>query len=39
MGKMYLNIQEGIEENIHVLIRQAYEDMMEKEQLSIGWDV
>lgn len=39
LWKMYLNIQEGIEENIHVLIRQAYEDMMEKEQLSIGWDV
>lgn len=39
LWKMYQNIQDGIEENIHVLIRQAYEDMMEKEQLSIGWDV
>lgn len=39
LWKMYQSIQNGIEENIHVLIRQAYEDIMEKEQLSIGWDV
>lgn len=38
LWKMYQSIQDGIEENIHVLIRQAYEDMMEKEQLMIGWD-
>lgn len=39
LWKMYQSIQDGIKENIHVLIRQAYEDIMEKEQLSIGWDV
>lgn len=39
LWKMYQSIQDGIRENIHVLIRQAYEDMMEKEQLSIGWDM
>lgn len=39
LWKMYQNVQDGIEENIHVLIRQAYEEMMEKEQMSIGWNV
>ena len=39
LWKMYQNVQGGIEENIHVLIRQAYEEMMEKEQMSIGWNV
>jgi len=39
LWKMYQSVQDGIEENIHVLIRQAYEEMMEKEQMSIGWNV
>lgn len=39
LWKMYQSTQDGIEENIHVLIRQAYENMMEREQLAIGWDV
>lgn len=39
LWKMYQSVQDGIKENIHVLIRQAYEEMMEKEQMSIGWNV
>lgn len=39
LWKMYQSIQDGIEENIHVLIRQAYEEMMEKEQMTIGWNM
>ena len=39
LWKMYQSVQDGIEENIHVLTRQAYEEMMEKEQMSIGWNV
>ena len=35
---MYQSTQDGIQENINILIRQAYENMMDKEQLTIGWD-
>lgn len=38
LWKMYQSTQDGIQANINVLIRQAYENMMDKEQLTIGWD-
>ncbi len=38
LWKMYQSTQDGIQENINILIRQAYENMMDKEQLTIGWD-
>lgn len=38
LWKMYQSTQDGIQANINVLIQQAYENMMDKEQLAIGWD-
>lgn len=38
LWKMYQSIQDGIQANINVLIQQAYENMMDQEQLTIGWD-
>ena len=38
LWKMYQSTQDGIQANINVLIRQAYENMMDQEQLTIGWD-
>lgn len=39
LWKMYCNTQDGIQANIDALTYQAYEYMMEKEQLTIGWAV
>ena len=38
LWKMYQSTQDGIQANINVLIQQAYENMMDQEQLTIGWD-
>ena len=38
LWKMYLSTQEGIQSNVAILIEQAYERMLEQEQLTIGWD-
>jgi len=38
LWKMYQSTQDGIQANINVLIRQAYENMMDQEQLTIGWN-
>lgn len=37
LRRMYQETQEGILQNISVLIDQAYQNMLEKEQLTIGW--
>ena len=29
----------GLRDNMEILIEQAYERMIEKEQLAIGWDM
>ena len=36
--KMYQNTYEGIRANIEFLTEQAYERMVEDEQMSVGWD-
>lgn len=38
LWKMYQSTRDGIQANINVLIQQAYENMMDQEQLAIGWD-
>lgn len=38
LWKMYQSIQEGIRVDIDRLVRQIYEQMVENEQVSIGWD-
>ncbi len=38
LWKMYQSIQEGIRVDIDRLVRQTYEQMVENEQVSIGWD-
>lgn len=38
LWKMYQSTRDGIQANINVLIQQAYENMMDQEQLTIGWD-
>ncbi|MCI9141544.1 MAG: site-specific integrase [Lachnospiraceae bacterium] len=38
LWKMYRSTQEGIEANITILIEQAYERLLEQEQLSVGWE-
>ncbi len=38
LWKMYQSVQEGIRADVDTLIRQTYERMVEKEQISIGWD-
>lgn len=38
LRKMYLSTRSGIESNIALLVEQAMERMMEREQFSIGWD-
>lgn len=39
LWKMYQSTRDGIQANINVLIQQAYENMMDQEQLTIGWDM
>ena len=36
--KMYLSAREEIEANIKNLLEQAYEQMLEQEQVVIGWE-
>ncbi len=38
LWKMYQSIQEGIRVDIDRLVRQTYEQIVENEQVSIGWD-
>lgn len=38
LWKMYQSTQEGIQANITVLMEQAYERMLEQEQLTVGWE-
>lgn len=38
LWKMYLSTQKGIQANIAVLIEQAYERLLEQEQMTIGWE-
>lgn len=38
LWKMYQNTYEGIRANIEFLTEQAYERMVEEEQMSVGWD-
>ena len=36
---MYLRTCQGIRSNISALVEQAYQRMVEEEQLAVGWDV
>lgn len=38
LWKMYQTTYEGIRANIDLLTEQAYERMVEEEQISVGWD-
>lgn len=38
LWKMYQNIQDRIRADVDTMVRQTYERMVEKEQISIGWD-
>nr|WP_297864086.1 site-specific integrase [uncultured Acetatifactor sp.] len=38
LWKMYRSTQEGIQANIAILIEQAYERLLEQEQLTVGWE-
>lgn len=38
LWKMYQSTREGIEANIAVLVEQAYERLLEQEQLAVGWE-
>lgn len=38
LRKLYLSTRSGIESNVALLVEQAMERMMEREQLSIGWE-
>lgn len=38
LWKMYQSTQERIQANVAVLIEQAYERMLEQEQLAVGWE-
>ena len=38
LWKMYQSIQQGIQANVAVLMEQAYERMLEQEQLTVGWE-
>lgn len=38
LWKMYQSTQEGIQANVAILIEQAYERMLEQEQLIVGWE-
>ena len=38
LREMYLRTREGIEADISTLIEMAYERLLEKEQLAVGWD-
>lgn len=38
LWKMYLSTQEGIKANLTILLEQAYDRMLEQEQLTTGWE-
>lgn len=38
LWKMYRSTREGIQANVAILIEQAYERMLEQEQLIVGWE-
>ena len=35
--KLYQTTQASIQENVVLLVEQAYDRLLEKEQLTIGW--
>ena len=39
LKKLYQNTMTGLRDNMELLIEQAYDRMLEKEQLTIGWDM
>ena len=39
LKKLYQNTMTGLRGNMELLIEQAYDRMLEKEQLTIGWDM
>ena len=38
LRKLYLQTQEGIRQNIEILVEQAYVRMLEQEQVAAGWE-
>lgn len=38
LRRLYFSTRAGIENNISLLVEQAMEQMMEQEQLAVGWD-
>ena len=38
LRKLYLSTRAGIESNITLLVEQALERQLEKEQFSVGWE-
>jgi len=38
LRKLYLSTRAGIESNVFILVEQAMEQMVEREQFSIGWE-
>ena len=39
LWKMYQSTQEGIKDNLTILLEQAYDRMLEQEQLTTGWEI
>ena len=38
LRKLYLSTRDGIRQNLSALVEQAYERLLEQEQLAIGWE-
>ncbi len=38
LWKMYQSTQKGIRDNVSLLIEQAYERQLEREQMAVGWE-
>jgi len=38
LRKLYRATQEGIERSLAIIAEQSYERLLEKEQLTVGWD-
>ena len=38
LRKLYRTTQEGIERSLAIIVEQSYERLLEKEQLTVGWD-
>ena len=39
LWKMYQSTQKGIKDNLTILLEQAYDRMLEQEQLTTGWEI